>query len=217
RMASAGAPKRNGRPALFRLAFVPVAAAACLLVVAAGSLYVWQQRKTTPAVATQAGGDGGRARPVQVAESREGEGAASSARDDEGGADSNDAAPADADNNSGRGQKTVRGARRARAFEPARRASTTDVRSEGGGFEFTQHGASVIAGPGRTGQRVASATALRIPLRASAEPLEVLFRDERGALQRVPMRSVSFGSQEPVAGVRAKAVPASLKSREGVW
>ncbi|HYE13652.1 MAG TPA: hypothetical protein VD968_04335, partial [Pyrinomonadaceae bacterium] len=109
RMASAGASKRNGRPALFRLAFVPVAAAACLLVGAAGSLYVWQQRKMTPAVATQAGGEGGRARPVQVAESREGEGAAASAaRNDESGADSNDAAPANADNTSGRGQKTVR-------------------------------------------------------------------------------------------------------------
>ena len=57
---------------------------------------------------------------------------------------------------------------------------------------------------------------LKISVGASAEPLRVMLRDEKGTAHVVPMRTVSFGSQEllsrDVAGARSGA-----KNEEGVW
>jgi hypothetical protein len=53
-----------------------------------------------------------------------------------------------------------------------------------------------------------------IELGTSAGTLRVVLRDERGTL--VPMRSVSFGSQEPLSR-DAKARRAPSKDEEGVW
>jgi hypothetical protein len=55
-----------------------------------------------------------------------------------------------------------------------------------------------------------------IPVKASAEPLRVILRDERGAERIVPMRSVSFGSQDFLArGAAAK--PSAVAEVGGVW
>jgi hypothetical protein len=57
---------------------------------------------------------------------------------------------------------------------------------------------------------------VRISLDTSAQPLRVVLKDERGASRVVPMRSVSFGSQELIAreGQRRGAPSAD---KEGVW
>jgi hypothetical protein len=59
-----------------------------------------------------------------------------------------------------------------------------------------------------------SVSAQGIQLGTSAETLRVVLRDERGTL--VPMRSVSFGSQEPLSREAASS-RAKLKDEEGVW
>ncbi|MET0650484.1 MAG: hypothetical protein ABW208_28070 [Pyrinomonadaceae bacterium] len=63
-----------------------------------------------------------------------------------------------------------------------------------------------------TGARVIT----RIPVKASAEPLRVILRDERGTGRVVPVRSVSFGSQDFLA--REAAVRSSVATEVGgVW
>jgi hypothetical protein len=66
-----------------------------------------------------------------------------------------------------------------------------------------------------SGNSVASRVpAQGIQLGTSAGTLRVTLRDERGAL--VPMRSVSFGSQEPLSRQTASSRLTS-KDEEGVW
>jgi hypothetical protein len=57
---------------------------------------------------------------------------------------------------------------------------------------------------------------LTVPVNTNAEPLRVVLRDERGATRVVPMRAVSFGSQELIAreGAGRHAPPTD---RGGVW
>ena len=63
-----------------------------------------------------------------------------------------------------------------------------------------------------TGARVIT----RIPVKASAEPLRIILRDERGTGRVVPVRSVSFGSQDFLA--REAAIRSSVASEVGgVW
>lgn len=55
-----------------------------------------------------------------------------------------------------------------------------------------------------------------IEVKASAEPLRIILRDERGAGRVVPMRSVSFGSQDFLS--REAAIrPPSAAEVGGVW
>jgi hypothetical protein len=64
-----------------------------------------------------------------------------------------------------------------------------------------------------TGARVLRAT---IPVEASAEPLRVILRDESGAVRVVPMRAVSFGSQNVI--VREATIKSSVAAEVGgVW
>jgi hypothetical protein len=70
-------------------------------------------------------------------------------------------------------------------------------------FSVTQ--APVITGRGVT-----------IALRASAEPMRMILRDERGAGRVVPMRAVTFGSQELLARENVSR-QASAANNEGVW
>ena len=51
---------------------------------------------------------------------------------------------------------------------------------------------------------------------AVAEPLRMIVRDERGAERVVPMRAVSFGSQDLLARETALR-QASVAEVEGVW
>lgn len=63
---------------------------------------------------------------------------------------------------------------------------------------------------------VRSQLPLKISVGTSAEPLRVVLRDETGAARVVPMRTVSFGSQQLLArsGVQQRA---SASENEGVW
>jgi hypothetical protein len=64
---------------------------------------------------------------------------------------------------------------------------------------------------------VESARVLRpIAVRASAEPLRIILRDERGAGRVVPMRSVSFGSQDLLSR-EAATMPPDAAEVGGVW
>lgn len=56
----------------------------------------------------------------------------------------------------------------------------------------------------------------RIPVKASAEPMRVILRDERGAERVVPMPSVSFGSQSFPAR-DATVRPSAAAEVGGVW
>ena len=53
-------------------------------------------------------------------------------------------------------------------------------------------------------------------LKVSAEPLQVVLRDESGAARRVAMKSVSFGAQSLVGRLREPA-STSVPVHEGVW
>jgi hypothetical protein len=64
-----------------------------------------------------------------------------------------------------------------------------------------------------TGARVLR---LKIPLSTSPESLRFVVKDERGNTRPVPMRAVSFGSQELVAGVNARARMVA-NDKGGVW
>ncbi|MBV8859922.1 MAG: hypothetical protein JOZ02_23525 [Acidobacteria bacterium] len=55
-----------------------------------------------------------------------------------------------------------------------------------------------------------------IPVKASAEPLRVILRDESGAERVVPMRSVSFGSQDFLSRGAAPK-PSAVTEVGGVW
>jgi hypothetical protein len=55
-----------------------------------------------------------------------------------------------------------------------------------------------------------------ISVKASAEPLRVILRDERGAERVVPMRSVSFGSQDFLSRGAATRPPGAVEVG-GVW
>ncbi|HEX8722402.1 MAG TPA: hypothetical protein VF736_17435 [Pyrinomonadaceae bacterium] len=68
---------------------------------------------------------------------------------------------------------------------------------------------SAWGAPVINGQRV-------ITLTAPAEPLRMILRDERGAGRVVPMRAVSFGSQELIARQGAPRRQAATEN-EGVW
>jgi hypothetical protein len=57
---------------------------------------------------------------------------------------------------------------------------------------------------------------LSIPVATSAESLRVVLRDESGASRVVPMRSVSFGSQELIAR-EGQGRRAPVTDKEGVW
>jgi hypothetical protein len=63
---------------------------------------------------------------------------------------------------------------------------------------------------------VITARTWKIPVGTPAEPLRMVVRDERGAERVVPMRTVSFGSQELIAREGARQHTA-LADNEGVW
>lgn len=60
------------------------------------------------------------------------------------------------------------------------------------------------------------APAVAVPVGGSADSMRVVLRDENGSARVVPVRSVSFGSQELIAnGPEGRRTPATTK--EGVW
>lgn len=99
-----------------------------------------------------------------------------------------------------------------------RKPSTREPRGEqtrGGTVDLVVRGANIQLPLLNSASNGASrAQAQGIQLGTTAGTLRVALRDERGAL--VPMRSVSFGSQEPLSRQTA-VVRASTQDEEGVW
>jgi hypothetical protein len=113
-----------------------------------------------------------------------------------------------------RGAAPKRAASHSRERELAARDTRNDS-TQGGSLVESVRSAQVRLPQLNSGNFVAShGPAQGIQLGASAGTLRVVLRDERGAL--VPMRSVSFGSQEPLSRQAASGRLTS-KDDEGVW
>lgn len=107
---------------------------------------------------------------------------------------------------------------RAAAHPRERELSTRDVRggaAQGGTVDMAVRGAQIQLPVLNSGSNGASRVqAQGIQLGTTAGTLRVALRDERGAL--VPMRSVSFGSQEPLSRQTAGG-RVNTQDEEGVW
>jgi hypothetical protein len=107
-----------------------------------------------------------------------------------------------------------RGGYQSRESVSVARESRSDS-TQGGSIDATVGTAHVMVPLRNAGVSVVSnAPAQGIQLGTAAGTLRVVLRDERGAL--VPMRSVSFGSQEPLSRQTATG-RVSAKDDEGVW
>jgi hypothetical protein len=195
------AARRGGGGGLFAggrwlYGFAPVAVAACFVVVSA-TLYFRQAARTNPAGAAAVA-----SAPASVGETPK---APPTIGQD------------DARRSNGSGVKVVGESRvvvNAPAHAPSRRTRVRAVR------------ASEVASKGEPRERVVrntlissveSAPVLRpIAVRASAEPLRIILRDERGAGRVVPMRGVSFGSQDFLSREAAGRPPVAAEAG-GVW
>ena len=91
-------------------------------------------------------------------------------------------------------------------------------RAEGatGNAVFDSRPAPILNSSSLKHTELASLPTTAVAVRTSAVPLQVVLRDETGAVRVVPMRSVSFGSQELVRQGR-NTVPVSYTDKEGVW
>jgi hypothetical protein len=113
-----------------------------------------------------------------------------------------------------RGTTSNRGASHARERESTARETRNDS-PRGGSVDAAVSTARVKLPLFSSGANVASnVPAQGIQLGTSAGTLRVVLRDERGTL--VPMRTVSFGSQEPLSRESASR-SANAKDDEGVW
>jgi hypothetical protein len=204
RMAASGATGRRAPLRGLRLvyAFAPVAAAACFLVVST-ALYLRQASRPSPA----------ESQPAAVTES---------ARDAAAGR--NAAAPAVGQviesEPTGTNEVNVASAsstspsrptvhrQRAAARQLREVASRLDGRAAGpqrNTTDFSVEQAPVITPRGMT-----------IALKTPSEPMRLVLRDERGAGRVVPMRAVSFGSQELIARENVSRQLTAAEN-EGVW
>ncbi|HYH87408.1 MAG TPA: hypothetical protein VEX60_18285 [Pyrinomonadaceae bacterium] len=171
------------------------AAAVSFLVVSA-SLYVWQQQRS-PIGSQQASRD---SKPLKNATGVVG---------DKGSAENSpaikdvkqDAVPFDAVALVKVSDKPRRIISRRRLRDASRMESKVAAPS-GGSSEFSVTGAKILR--------------VKIPFSASPESLRFVVRDERGNTRPVPMRTVSFGSQELVAGASTQTRMAA-NDKGGVW
>jgi hypothetical protein len=199
------ASKAGGRRAPLRgwrlvYAFAPVAAAACFVVFAA-SLY-YRPAAPTPSAET----------PAAVATHAQGSDAepARGVLKPEQGVDV--AAQPKVERNAGPSQRLLtaggaHGVRRNATVRAREVAAKSALREDArrNTIVASLSTAQVISGRGPT-----------ITLEAPAEPLRMILRDERGAEKVVPMRSVSFGSQELIARQNALRQTVSTEN-QGVW
>lgn len=208
RMASAEGGARRAKR--FRLGFVPglasVALAACFVSVSAW-IYLKRQpapnRPDAPALASTAA-------PSATPES----------------ASAKDAPPAVVDETSLKRDSELAFSTPPRRDLKMRAASTIRARLEGKGAEraereagsavFDSHAATILNASSSRQTELASLPTTAVAVRTSAVPLQVVLRDETGAVRVVPMRSVSFGSQGLVRQGR-NAEPVSHTDKEGVW
>lgn len=197
RMGAGGVGGRRAPLSGLRLvfAFAPVAAAACFLVVST-ALYLRQAAKTEPAEAPSAIVSAPTPRNADADAQR----AATTAGTTGEVRESKQTGERPLVVASAPTAFKVRPAvhRRRAASQPAREVADGGQRSE----TLSLTAARVISGSGMT-------IALKTPLR-------VVLRDESGAGRVVPMRAVSFGSQELLARESVSG-QASAAENEGVW
>ena len=203
RMAASKAP--GGRVPLRGLrliyAFAPVAAAACFLVITT-TLYLRQASRTGQAE-----------RPTERAlvaaptsEAAQAPPAATSKRS-EGSQNQSLSVARDVPKPKIFAARTTLRARHDGARPPREVAARSEVREAPS--RITRD-ASFGSAPVLTGRGVT------VKLKAPPEPLRMILRDESGAGRVVPMRAVSFGSQELIARDRTLRQPAADED-EGVW
>ena len=208
RMASAGGDARRART--FRFGFVPglasVALAVCFVSVSA---WVYLRREAAPnqtAATTSA--------PAVVTPSVP---QSSLTKGD---------APVVVDVKSSKEAPEVASSASPQRVNKSRGTSTLHARLDGKGTNraegatgnavFDSQPAPILNSTTVTSTELASLPTTAVAVRTSAVPLQVVLRDETGAVRLVPMRSVSFGSQELVRQGR-NTVPASYTDKEGVW
>ncbi|MBV9923820.1 MAG: hypothetical protein JOZ96_02170 [Acidobacteria bacterium] len=198
RMAAAKADGRGRRfgGARWLYGFAPVAVAACFVLVSATLYFRQAARPTSNDAPVVASSPTRGAEPVQVAPVN--------------GASDIPVAPAAAGNR----------ATQSRQIEVAS-SSKPPKSMRQAGTRFRQPREVVLkdeprASEAQRTEEFSSTAAPVITLKASNEPLRVILRDERGAERVVPMRSVSFGSQDFLSrGAAAK--PAAAVEPGGVW
>jgi hypothetical protein len=176
--------------------FAPVAVAACFVVISA-TLYFRQAARTAPAPTVAAAParnvESHRAPSVNQEQSGRADAAAANGKVDQE-ATASSAPP--------QIQKTVHRV-------SARAVPTREVASKGERRADVAQNTAVFS---NTGAQVIHP----IPVKTSAEPLRVILRDESGAERVVPMRSVSFGSQDLLSrGTTPK--PSAVAEVGGVW
>ena len=193
RMAAGGGGGRRLRLSGLRLvyAFAPVAAAACFLVVST-ALYLRQAASPAPAEAPTAGATepARNSNVVQTAatpDSRLVEGLRPT------------------------GGRSVEVASAPPVFNarPAVHRQRAKSRTAGEDVDAVQRSATLSV----TGARVITGSGVTIAMKT---PLHVVLRDESGAGRVVPMRAVSFGSQELIAR-ESVSRQAAVAENEGVW
>lgn len=112
----------------------------------------------------------------------------------------------------------VRGVKHAASQPRERELAPRDARDDsarGGTVDLVVRGANVqLPMLNSVSNGASRVQAQGIQLGTTAGTLRVALRDERGAL--VPMRSVSFGSQEPLSR-QAAGARASAQDEDGVW
>jgi hypothetical protein len=177
--------------------FAPVAVAACFVVVSA-TLYFRQAPRTPPAVAPAVAHN-----PAPNVEPDRAPSAGVKNSSTAGAGEVKDVAKV----NPG-GATSPKRDKPARRFD-ARAAQSREVASGGERRADVEQRTLVSS--------VTSAQVLTlIPVKASAEPMRVILRDEGGAERVVSMRSVSFGSQSFLAR-DAVAKPPAAAEDGGVW
>lgn len=107
--------------------------------------------------------------------------------------------------------------RAASTFRARPEGKTTErAEREAGSAVFDSQPAPILNASSSKQTELASLPTTTVAVRTSAVPLQVVLRDETGAVRVVPMRSVSFGSQGLVRQGR-NTMPVSYTDKEGVW
>lgn len=183
------------------------ATAVCVLSVTA-AVYFTRTRPSTQNAPGVAASAGVRQAPARQAASEQNNARRQAERQSEQAGGGQAAAVSNAPVIAQRASNVNRAASQPRARELARREPRADP----------AQGGSLVAGFGSARIHLpelnSGVQAQGIQLGTTAGTLRVTLRDERGAL--VPMRSVSFGSQEPLSRQTAGA-RTSTQDEEGVW
>jgi hypothetical protein len=125
------------------------------------------------------------------------------------------------ENENQNGDARISGAAGARRPAAATAKQTAVAQRQGKGkmmtVDFSVSKAAQIGAPDSSPTEIARTDVpIAVPLQTSHQPLKVVLRDERGTPRVVPMKRVSFGSQQLIGQLNGKT-PDALASKEGVW